>query len=94
MSPADTLIYSQQIERGSVTVIDFNPSTKRAVLEVNSEECLWIANGTNGLRPSNLFIDYLEMQLPTETRVYNSRQEIFDLFDEVQNEVYEIQVRQ
>jgi hypothetical protein len=94
MGPLDTLVYSQQIDRGSVTVIDFNPSNQRAVLEVSNDECLWIANGTNGLRTSNLFIDYLEMRLPTETRIYNSREEIFDLFVEVQNEVYEIQVRQ
>ena len=94
MSPIDTLVFSQQIERGSVTVLDYNVSSQSALLEVADDECLWIANGINGLNSSDLFIDYLELRLPTETRIYRSKQEIFSLFEEVQNEVYEIRVRE
>jgi hypothetical protein len=93
MGPIDTLVYTQQIDRGTVKVLEYNVSNQRAVLEVSNNECLWIANGVNGLSSSNLFIDYLELRLPAETRIYNSQSEIFALFEEVQNEVYEIQVR-
>lgn len=92
MQPIDTALYSQNIKAGRVRVIEYSTSSGRAVLDVNNDVCLWIANGINGLDARSLFIDYLEIQKEQFTEFYTSREAIFALFKKTEKEVYEIQV--
>jgi hypothetical protein len=92
MEPIDTAVYAQQISGGRVRVLSYDENTMRAELEANDDQCLWIANGVNGLNPGNLFIEYLEIRRSSGTEVHVGKEDIFDLFVEVENEVYEIQI--
>lgn len=92
MVPLDTAIYAQQISGNRVRVLEYNVSNQRAVLSVDPDVCIWIANGINGLDENDLFIDYIEVRTPNNRTVYATRPEIFSQFREVENEVYEIQI--
>ena len=94
MEPIDTALYAQQINGGRIRILSYDAATMRAEIDVNDGQCLWIANGTNGLSPNNLFIDYLEIRRNSASEFFLSKEEIFAQFREVQNDVYEIQVRE